>query len=219
MTYRHGLIAGGCRLVTMAAFIGWLGLAGSAWVNAAQVGVRAEGIGEPPARQDLSPAQRRLMARRAAEVRALRNAMGRAAGAPAPDQIPNGTIEMRGRVTSSRLIDEQELPDGRWRAVVEVTVPPMVITTFRERVGQVLTRYLEFRNGLLRSRQDILDIRAGLQHDLDAAEGDARQAIEAALQGCQADLRVLDQALDDLEAKTLRQLEPPSTAPTSEPSH
>lgn len=218
MTLLHANIAGGYRHVTIYAFIGWLGLMGSAVVHGAQYDARGEGIGEPPARADLSPAQRRLMARRAAELRALRDALGNAAGAPTPAEVGHGTIEIQGRITSSRLLEEQELPDGRWRAVVEVTVPHVSVTTFRERVEQVLTRYLEFRNGLLRSKQELLGIQASLNRDLAEADADAREAIEAALQGCQADLRVLDRALEDLEAKTLRDLEPPSTAPATEPS-
>jgi len=174
------------------------------------------GEGHPPARADLSPAQRRLMARRAAEVRALRDALTQAVGTPRPSDIRTGHIQIQGRIAGLRVLETQELPDGRCRAVVEVTLPVEAGRQRPDPIGEVLTDYLQSRSDLLRSRQKCVARQAQLEGELGEATASIRQSVAAALKACQFDLTVIDWALADLEAKTVNRLPGPTT--TSGPS-
>ncbi|MBN1343512.1 MAG: hypothetical protein JXQ73_12565 [Phycisphaerae bacterium] len=181
------------------------------------VPTRGVGEGLQPQRPGLSPAQRRLMARRAAEVRAARDAVGKAVGAPTPEQIGTGTIEIQGRPASSRVVELDELPDGRWRAVVEVTLPVEPEAPESDVVGEVLTDYLLFRAELVRSREKCMINETCLQLELKAAVESARQAIQEALETCRADMTVIDRALADLETETIKRLSVTTTTTTSSP--
>ena len=173
---------------------------------------RGVGEGHPPQRADLSPAQRRLMARRASEVRAVRDALVEAVGEPKPGEVRSGTIEVHGRVGSFRVLESQELPDGRWRSVVEVCVPPARPAEVRpDPIGQVLTDYLELRNALVLSREECRTAAGQLERELAEVAESVRRATSTALHRCRADLHVIEWALSDLETKTVTRLSETTT--------
>ena len=186
------------------------------WPASAAVAARGIGEGHPSERADLSPAQRRLMARRAARLRAVRDGLSKIVGAPRPDQIRSGEIHIQGQTGSFRMIETQELPDGRWRAVVELTLAGEHCRPPADPIDQALTDYLQFRAGLLLSKQRCLARQDWLERQLAEAAEPKRPAVETKLQTCRADLAVIDRALADLEAKTVTRLSPPTTA--SKPS-
>ncbi len=148
----------------------------------------------------------------------MRDALIDAVGAPRPDQIGSGVIHVRGRAAGFRVLETQELPDGRCRAVVEVTLPASATVTTRTPVETVLTDYLEFRSGLLRSRHRCLEAQARLEQEIAQAEASARQIIAEALETSRMDTRIIDRALEDLEAKTVIRLSPPTTTATTGPA-
>jgi len=176
----------------------------SAWASD-RPATRGIGEGHPPQRADLSPAQRRLMARRAAEVRGIREALAATLGVPPPTSMEMGEIHFTGRIAGFRILESQELPDGRWRAVVEVDL--LGPSEKRETsINAVLTEYLQFRSGLVLSRQRCREHEARLQRDLEEAAEALRVPITQALQACRADLAVIDRALEDLETKAANRL-------------
>ncbi len=191
--------------------VGWVG-----WPASEAVAARGMGEGYPSERADLSPAQRRLMARRAARLRAVRDGLSKGVGAPRPGQIRSGEIHIQGRTGSFRMIETQELPDGRWRAVVELTLAGEYDRSPADPIDQVLTDYLQFRGGLLLSKQRCLARQTWLERQLAEAADPQRSEVEAKLHACRADVAVIDRALTDLEVKTVNRLSPPTTA--SKPS-
>lgn len=187
--------------------------------------VTAQGIGEgpsvrtgrPPVRADLSPAQRRLMARRAAEIGAVRNAVFRSLGVCEPGQVGTGRVEVRGEISGFRVLESRELPDGCWRAVVEVTLPAAPAGRRVQPISVILTDYLQFRSGLLWSRCKRVRHQDRLARELEAAEKAVREMVAEELRNCRADLVVIDRALADLETKTVGRLSAPgaASAPTT----
>jgi len=162
--------------------------------------------GYPPSCTDLSPGQRRLMAKRAAEVRAIRDALSDTLGAPPPSSIRDGQIAVGGRIAGFRIVESQELPDGRWRAGVEVTMPPDEAQQPTDPVSVVLTDYLQFRSAMLASRERCRRHEARLQQRLNEPVESIRSQVDAQLRACQADIAVIDRALADLEERTTRRL-------------
>jgi hypothetical protein len=183
---------------------------------AGQTVTRGFGEGEPPQRPGLSPAQRRLMARRAAEVRAVRDALAQSIGASQPTSAGSDRVEVGGQVAGFRVIGSQELPDGRWRAVVEIEAPAPAQGRTEWSVSAVLTGYLQFRSGMLASRQRCLNHEARLQRELAEAMESVRGQIDAELRVCRADIALIERALADLEEKTANRLT--GLTPTSSPS-
>jgi hypothetical protein len=94
--------------------------------------LEAEGIGKPPAGK--SGAQARLMARRAAEVIAVRN-LGRAQ-AGVDTERRSGRIRWSGVVRGYRIKSEQARPDGTHKIVVTSRGTPSPISPARGRRNQ-----------------------------------------------------------------------------------
>ena len=78
--------------------------------------IRATGIGKPP--QGRPAAQSRLMARRAAEVVAIRNLAAKVHGLTVDPTEGTGRMTTAARIRGFRYVSTRSLPDGR----VEVTV-------------------------------------------------------------------------------------------------
>ncbi len=205
-------------MVTSTGLMGLLWLAplnGQIVYTQTQVTTSAVGEGCPPDRNDLSEGQRRLMAKRAAEVRAIRDALAKNLGAPDPSSIGTGQVELRGQVAGFRIVDSRELPDGRWQATVEVELPKAPRPCRAEPVGPILNDYLLFRSGMMLSRQRCQAQEARLQHELESAVETIRTQIDRQLRECRADLAVIDRALADLEEKTVNRLGGAATAPSA----
>jgi hypothetical protein len=128
----------------------------------------------------------------------------------------SGQVEIGGKVAGFRIVESQELPDGRWRAVVEVDGPPPVQGRTEPAVNVVLTHYLQFRSGMVASRQRCLSHEAHLQEELTEATESVREAISEELKACRADIALIERALADLEEKTASRLT--RLVPTSSPN-
>ena len=102
--------------------------------------MRATGIGRPP--QGRSPAQARLLARRAAEVVALRNLAAKLAArdlAAAERRASTGTFRRtsQAHLRGFRYLPPRYLPDGRVEVTVELPLP------LRQRRGRAEARVSE----------------------------------------------------------------------------
>jgi len=84
--------------------------------------VRASGIGRPPPGK--SGAQARLLARRAAEVAALRNLLVRLQGWPARKPGRAAIAPAQGSLRGYRFLPPKYLPDGSVQVTVELPVFP-----------------------------------------------------------------------------------------------
>jgi hypothetical protein len=191
------------RLVFLGGLAAMLVLPSSAALAAGQPVTTAVDEGHQPLNDEMTPGQRRLMAKRAAEVRAVRDALCDTLGGPHPTSIQSGQITVRGKIAGFRVIESNELPDGRWRAVVEVTVPP---AEARGQVDVLLTDYLQFRSAMMASLHRCKGHEARLQHELAEATEAIHTQIDAQLRACRADAAIIDRALADLEAKTASRL-------------
>ncbi|MFH0788503.1 MAG: LPP20 family lipoprotein [Pseudomonadota bacterium] len=96
--------------------------------------LRAKGFGVPPPEQDLSPAEKSLLAKRAGKLDALRNLAEQVYGV----RISGNTLvrdfatqsdEIRSRVFSyiqgARVVSEQLQPDGSYQVEVEIEIEPL----------------------------------------------------------------------------------------------
>ena len=96
--------------------------------------LRAKGFGVPPSEQDLSPAEKGLLAKRAGKLDALRNLAEQVYGV----RISGNTLvrdfvtrsdELRSRVFSyiqgARVVSEQLQPDGSYQVEVEIETEPL----------------------------------------------------------------------------------------------
>ncbi len=207
------------RLLRRSSIAGWVVVAAvgagahSAPAQDASDQARAEGIGAPPTNPGLTAAQRRLMARRAAETVSARNATLKAMGAPLPEEIRDGVIELDGRVSVSKVLESRELPDGRWRAVVEVQLQePTSSPAPPTRAEVVVTDYLMLRDALERSREACLAEIERLRRETAAATQALENVVVTDLETARADLKIIDRALEDLETKTILRLSPTTTA-------
>lgn len=96
--------------------------------------LRAKGFGVPPPEQDLTPAEKGLLAKRAGKLDALRNLAEQVNGV----RISGNTLvrdfatqsdEIRSRVFSfiqgARVVSEQPQPDGSYQVEVEIDLEPL----------------------------------------------------------------------------------------------
>jgi hypothetical protein len=96
--------------------------------------LRAKGFGVPPPEQDLTPAEKGLLAKRAGKLDALRNLAEQVYGV----RISGDTLvrdfvtrsdDIRSRVFSyiqgARVVSEQLQPDGSYQVVVEIETEPL----------------------------------------------------------------------------------------------
>jgi hypothetical protein len=96
--------------------------------------VRAKGFGVGPREPDLTPAEKNLLAKRAAKLDALRN-LGeevfgmRVAGETLVRDYVTRSDEVRTRlqayIQGARVVSEQQLPDGSWQVEVEIDAAPV----------------------------------------------------------------------------------------------
>lgn len=96
--------------------------------------LRAKGFGVPPAEQDLTPAEKSLLAKRAGKLDALRNLAEqvygvRISGTTLVRDFATQSDEIRSRVFSyiqgARVVSEQPQPDGSWQVEVEIEIEPL----------------------------------------------------------------------------------------------
>lgn len=96
--------------------------------------LRAKGFGVPPPEQDLTPAEKGLLAKRAGKLDALRNLAEQVYGV----RISGNTLvrdfvtrsdDIRSRVFSyiqgARVVSEQPQPDGSYQVEVEIEIEPL----------------------------------------------------------------------------------------------
>jgi hypothetical protein len=96
--------------------------------------LRAKGFGVPPAGQDLTPAEKSLLAKRAGKLDALRNLSEqvygvRISGNTLVKDFATQSDEIRSRVSSyiqgARVVSEQLQSDGSYQVEVEIEIEPL----------------------------------------------------------------------------------------------
>lgn len=96
--------------------------------------LRAKGFGVPPPEQDLTPAEKGLLAKRAGKLDALRNLAEqingvRISGNTLVRDFATQSDEIRSRVFSfiqgARVVSEQPQPDGSYQVEVEIDLEPL----------------------------------------------------------------------------------------------
>lgn len=96
--------------------------------------LRAKGFGVPPPEQDLTPAEKGLLAKRAGKMDALRNLAElvygvRISGETLVKDFVTRSDDIRSRVFSyiqgARVVSEQQQPDGSYQVEVEIETEPL----------------------------------------------------------------------------------------------
>ncbi len=172
--------------VVLLAFAGPIGPASDG--QAQPVTVRATGVGRPPAR--LTGTQARLMARRAAEVVAVRNLAAKLAGRShdcTGGNMPTNT--MRTVMRGYRYVSAKELPDGTVEVVVEVTVRDLP-----GKAVEVVSSEANWEMELRSMRQALLLERRRLELRIEHAEREVA-TLAAALRHLEAVLSEVDAEL------------------------
>lgn len=124
-------------------------------VDEAPAVIRATGIGRPPAGRP--PAQARLMARRAAEVVAVRNLAAKVYGHHVESSGGTQRTTVRGLIRGHRYLPARVLPDGRVQVTVELPVRQIHgnYTNLTDRLTRVKSRLAQTKADLAATRDQL----------------------------------------------------------------